>query len=580
MKKLLLFLIITTTLYNCSSESSSDDRPPEVVVTLPSLISITVSSISQVSAVGGGNITDNGRGAITARGACWSSTPNPTIANNKTSDGVGIGSFTSSLTDLTLNTTYYVRAYATNSQGTAYGNEVSFTTSPELVYDGSITLTTQQEVEDFGSNGYNRVTGGIDIRGNTINDLSSLKDLKNIGDDLYIRETSLTDFEGLDDLVYVGGLFNIFDNNSLLSVEGLNNLIEIGDGLRFYNNDVLVDISALESLVSVGGSLTIIDNGALTNTLGLHNLITIGKSLIVSECPSLVSLDLDSLTEVDLAHSWISIQIRENNSLVDINLSELVWVGDSLEIEYNESLTNLSNLNKLSYLGYSLIISNNPNLTSMPFESLVTIDGYFSIHSNDALIDLDGLSSLISVRYDFRLEGNSSNLSSISGLGSLETIGGDANILNTLVENLNAFRELTTVGGNFSITNNDSLENLEGLNKLSSVDGRFWISNNDSLLNLDGLEGLISTGVDTLVGGVGLSLDIVNNDSLLNLNGLINFINAADGDGGLSIYNNDLLDDFCGLEAIVTGGAHSIYSVFSNSYNPTEQDIIDGNCSQ
>jgi len=531
-KSLSLFLISVTLFFGCSSTSNNDDGPPEVVVTLPMLASTAVSSITQVSAESGGTISDNGGAAITARGVCWSTATNPTIANEKTVDSTGVGSFTSSLTDLTMNTTYYVRAYATNSQGTAYGNEVSFTTFPELVYDGSITLTTQQEVEDFGSNGYNRVTGDIDIRGNTINDLSSLKDLKNIGDDLHIRETSLTDFEGLGDLV------------------------------------------------SVGGSLTIIDNDALTNTLGLHNLITIGKSLIVSECPSLVSLDLDSVTEVDLAHSWISIQIRENNSLVDINLSELVWIGDSLEIEYNESLTNLSKLNNLSYLGYSLIISNNPNLTSMPFESLVTIDGYFSIHSNDALIDLNGLSSLTSVRYDFRLEGNSSNLSSISGLGSLETIGGDTNILNTLVENLNAFRELTSIGGDFSITNNNSLVNLEGLNKLTSIGGRFWISNNDSLLNVDGLEALVSTGVDTLVGGIGLSLDIVNNNSLLNLNGLSNYVNAKDGAGGLSIYDNDVLDDFCGLDAIITGGAYSIFSVSSNSYNPTEQDIIDGNCSQ
>jgi len=577
-KPLILFLISVTLFLGCSSNNNDDDSP-DVVVALPSLTSTTVSSITQISAESGGNITNDGGATVTARGVCWSTTTNPTIADDKTIDGSGVGSFISSIIDLTMNTTYYVRAYATNSQGTAYGNEVSFTTSPELVYDGSINLTTQQEVEDFGSNGYNRVTGDVFILGNTITDISSLLDLKNIGDDLLIDDTSLTTLEGLDNLNSIGGYFNIFNNGNLINFEGLTNLTNVESNLRIDNNDVLVDVSALENLTSLGGALSLSNNGVLTNTIGLHNITSIGEGLSVSSCPSLVSLDLDNLEDVALEIST-GIQIIGNNSLVNINLSELLTVGDNLTIRNNNNLTNLSKLNKLSYIGRNLLIENNPNLTSMPFESLVTIDRSLNINSNNDLIDLSGLTSLTSVGLDFDLGGNSSNFSSISGLGSLETIGGDAFIVGTLAENLNAFSELTTIGGNFSVSNNSSLENLEGLNKLSSIGGRFWISNNDSLLNLDGLEALVSTGVDTLVGGVGLSLDIVNNNSLLNLNGLSNFVNAKDGAGGLSIYDNDVLDDFCGLDTIITGGAYSIYSVFSNSYNPTEQDIIDGNCSQ
>jgi len=79
-----------------------------------------------VTAVSGGNITDNGGATITARGICWATTPSPTINDNFTSNGTGTGSFTSHLTGLTPNTRYYVRAYATNVVGTAYGNEVTF----------------------------------------------------------------------------------------------------------------------------------------------------------------------------------------------------------------------------------------------------------------------------------------------------------------------------------------------------------------------------------------------------------------------------------------------------------------------
>ncbi|MGE4567787.1 MAG: hypothetical protein AB7C90_01220, partial [Bacteroidales bacterium] len=86
-------------------------------------------AVTATSAIGGGNITSDGAAPITARGVCWSTRPNPTIAGSKTTNGTGTGSFTSFLTELTPVTTYYVRAYATNSVGTAYGNQVSVTTS-------------------------------------------------------------------------------------------------------------------------------------------------------------------------------------------------------------------------------------------------------------------------------------------------------------------------------------------------------------------------------------------------------------------------------------------------------------------
>ena len=108
-------------------------------VTLPNITTSNISSITKSSAEGSGNITDDGGAPVTARGVCYSTSQNPTIANNKTSEGSGAGSFTSNLTGLTANTTYYVRAYATNSVGTAYGNQVTFTTSQNLSLP---TLTT------------------------------------------------------------------------------------------------------------------------------------------------------------------------------------------------------------------------------------------------------------------------------------------------------------------------------------------------------------------------------------------------------------------------------------------------------
>jgi Protein of unknown function (DUF1566) len=111
---------------------------------LPTITTTAISNITQTTATSGGNVTSDGGATVTARGVCWSTTASPTIANSYTADGTGTGVFVSSLAGLTGNILYYVRAYATNSTGTSYGNQLSFTTSPLLatVTTTSVTLIT------------------------------------------------------------------------------------------------------------------------------------------------------------------------------------------------------------------------------------------------------------------------------------------------------------------------------------------------------------------------------------------------------------------------------------------------------
>lgn len=120
------------------------------------LTTSTIFSITQTTALGGGNITTDGGASITSRGICWSNTTSsPTILNSKTVDGSGIGTFTSSLIGLLPNTTYYVRAYATNSAGTAYGSYQIFRTSagtlPSGISTTSISSITQSTAFGGGS---------------------------------------------------------------------------------------------------------------------------------------------------------------------------------------------------------------------------------------------------------------------------------------------------------------------------------------------------------------------------------------------------------------------------------------------
>jgi putative intracellular protease/amidase len=101
----------------------------EQATSLPQVTTASVSQVSAYTASAGGNVTNDGGGAITARGVVYGTSPNPTLSNSVANGGVGTGAFTANLSGLTSSTQYYVRAFATNSLGTAYGNEQMFTTS-------------------------------------------------------------------------------------------------------------------------------------------------------------------------------------------------------------------------------------------------------------------------------------------------------------------------------------------------------------------------------------------------------------------------------------------------------------------
>jgi len=130
---------------------------------LPTVTSSNISNITATTATGGGNVTSQGTTTVTARGVCWSFTTNPTISDNHTSNGSGTGSFTSILTGLEPVTTYYVRAYATNSAGTSYGNQQNLTT---LQVSAPVVITTQvSNITDISATSGGNITydGGVTV---------------------------------------------------------------------------------------------------------------------------------------------------------------------------------------------------------------------------------------------------------------------------------------------------------------------------------------------------------------------------------------------------------------------------------
>ncbi len=115
--------------------------------TVPVLSTAEISAVTLTTAMSGGDITSDGGEDIIARGICWNTTGDPSITDSKTSDGKGKGSFTSSMSGLQKGSVYYVSAYATNSVGTAYGEQVIFST----------------QIDDVEGNNYNTTPIGSQI---------------------------------------------------------------------------------------------------------------------------------------------------------------------------------------------------------------------------------------------------------------------------------------------------------------------------------------------------------------------------------------------------------------------------------
>jgi len=198
MKKLLFISLFVFFLFSCSSDENENSS------TAPVLTTTSVINITNNSATTGGVITSDGGANITARGVVWSTSQNPTIElSTKTVDGTGTGSFTSSITGLLPNTIYYVRAYATNSVGTSYGNNginFIFTTNVDVTTGLIAFYPFNGNANDASGNGNNgSYTGTLinDRLGNS-NSAISLNGINNMitlpGNNGYNTDTFTVNF--------------------------------------------------------------------------------------------------------------------------------------------------------------------------------------------------------------------------------------------------------------------------------------------------------------------------------------------------------------------------------------------------
>jgi hypothetical protein len=156
-----LTLGILTILFLATCKPEKEEPKP---LTAPVLTTMEAGDITAISAVSGGAISSDGGSPVTARGIVWGVSHNPTLADSVSEEGTGIGSFLSDLTPLKYSTTYYVRAYATNSIGTTYGNEITFNTKAAVPSDGLVGWWPfNGNANDESGNGNDGVVNGATL---------------------------------------------------------------------------------------------------------------------------------------------------------------------------------------------------------------------------------------------------------------------------------------------------------------------------------------------------------------------------------------------------------------------------------
>ncbi|WP_298238751.1 hypothetical protein [uncultured Algibacter sp.] len=230
------------------------------------------------------------------------------------------------------------------------------------IFDGTITIDTQEKFDDFVSEEYSRVSGNLNI--------------SNID--------NFTSIENLSNLTSIGGGLRIVTVDKLNSLKGLDNLKCIGADLSIYNNPMLSSIEHLNSLSNIGGYLWIQDNINLSSIEGLEGLTSLPSYLEILNNENLTSLN--GLNNIEFIEDYI--YISGNYKLTSIEaLINLSKVNAGLEISGNFELVSLAGLDNITSIAGTLKLAENKINSLGGLNNLVTVGGNLNIYNNSFLYD-------------------------------------------------------------------------------------------------------------------------------------------------------------------------------------------------
>ncbi|WP_298512276.1 thrombospondin type 3 repeat-containing protein [uncultured Kordia sp.] len=389
----------------------------------------------------------------------------------------------------------------------------------QLCTDSSIiTLTTQQEVDDF-----------VATYAGTCTSVNNLR-IVNFAD-----PNAVTDLSGLSFLTEITGYFQIVSQQSLPSLAGLENIQSIEGNLRIVNCDLLTTIS-LPSLTGVVANIEVSNNDNLQSIIlgnGTGNIIT-RSGPIMKNNQQLSSLDF-TLSYTPTASG--TTEIFNNDNITSIAFLGNLSNNDSLIlIEGNASLTSLSDL-QLGTIIHKLTLINNPIQNMEGFETVTTI------------VDM---------------EIRQSSITSLSGLQNVTSIG-DMEIRQSSLNNLLGLQSVEEVDE--LIIEDTNITDLQGLNNLVSVSNKVELLANASLTSLAGLDSMADMGV----------FRIINNNALTDISGIASFLSF--NSLTLILENNLILSDCCALQELIERGVdYSEIRLNNNAFTCSDVFVALSNC--
>lgn len=336
----------------------------------------------------------------------------------------------------------------------------------------------------------------------------------------------------------------IFDGDVVLETQaevdafGANNYTDITGSLTIDGIEEITDLTPLEPLMVVGGILEI-SSIEVTSLEGLHRLRFIGDRLRL-----LGLMDLENLQGLrGLRQIGNSINLSEVNGITNLmGLEQMEFIEEgTIGLFGNWNLVSTEGLNAPEICN-SILINGNPSLTDLSgFSSVRQVTNTLQLFINDALVSSAGFEQLTSA--DFLNITSNENLQNLDGFSAL-----------------NSTRVV-------QILTNASLTSLSGLSGLNNGIESFTLDSLPALVNLGGLQNLET------IGTVGIS----NCNLITNIDEL-GGLTAVSGD--LKLLGNEALGDFCAIrDLLINQGLSGALDILGNAYNPSEQDIIDGDCS-
>ncbi|WP_432671658.1 GEVED domain-containing protein [Flavobacterium sp. SM2513] len=425
----------------------------------------------------------------------------------------------------------------------------------------SIYLYTQQDVDTYGASNPTLVSGNLMISGSSITSLSALNSLIKINGDL-----------------------TIYNNSQLENLDGLNNVTEIDGKIEIITNAALQNLDGLDSVTQIDGNIVIQNNASLINVYGLENIDASGinqlkilSNIRLSSC-DIVSfceyLSLGNTAEVSgnstVTGSTCTVAAIQQRCEMTCPSGDVLFITQADINHFASRFATCQNasLQNLNIVSIGSVPSDITDLT--PLEGIVSeITGQFRLGKFNSsttqiipLTTLEGLESITSIGGNFYIEG--SNLENTDGLDNLSVVGGVLRISdNPFLQNLNGFSSLTTLSKNLEITNNAVLSDISGFSSISQINQTAYSIGGGSTIEYRGLT--ITNNPDLAI----CNLDIFC--TYLNTTGARAISGNAEGCQNVNTIKDLCLAtaDYCSVEASASSYEYITNVTFSDINNTT-----------